>query len=242
MFPQKVPSTDKHNLPPEPIVPAILEDVDTQLIRRFLTVHKDTFSSLGPSNALFLGLAALMELHLSSPSRNVPIFGESGDTLLLRYYGHPNDLGYVHHLRVDTRIMWARLRTEVDEQRSTLLWITRFMHQHFDLNHDGMEVACKDLKERFECHFADLELAEIRLRDHIGMQSSQKSTEMAEQSIRESKRVMLRKSPYLIFNRSQGLTGYTVTALAFIFIPISLATSIYGMVSSLKHDQSVVIK
>jgi hypothetical protein len=106
---------------------------------------------------------------------------------------------------VDTRTLWPRLRTEVDERRSTLLWMPRFVDQHFDLKNAEMQAAYNDVKERFELHFKDLELAKLRLRDHIGIESSQKSTEMAEQSIRESKRVMLRE-----FNGLKSPTRTTV--------------------------------
>jgi hypothetical protein len=187
---QEAPSTAVRNLSTKDISPSAHEDLDTWLMRQLLTRHNDSLTSVGASNALFSSLAALLELHLSTPSRNMPFFTGSGETLILRYYDRST--GNREGLQVDTRILWPDLRTEVDEQRSTLLWMPRFVQQHFDLEHAGMNSAYKDLEERFKLHFQEMELAEIRLRDHIGMQSSQRSTEMVEQSIRESMRVMLR--------------------------------------------------
>ncbi|KAK3305868.1 uncharacterized protein B0T15DRAFT_494004 [Chaetomium strumarium] len=75
----------------------------------------------------------------------------------------------------------------------------------------GVKQALESMVSRYGQYTRVLEIAEARLRDQIDMISSGKSNEMAERSIQESKRAIL------------------LTVLAFIFLPVSLASSIYGM-------------
>jgi hypothetical protein len=196
MFPQARPSqvTQRDS---QASLPVPSEDLNTSLIRRYLATHGHDPSRYGSGNALFLSLAALVELHLSKPSLNEPFFTgllnlEPGNIIRLKYYsGSSTD---EHGLRVETSLLWSRLRTDVDEQRTTLRWMPRFVKTQFDVLQTELETALNELTERFELHSQELEIAETRLRDHIAIQSSQQGTRMAAQSIRESKRVMLRKS------------------------------------------------
>ena len=89
-------------------------------------------------------------------------------------------------------MIWARLRKEVDEQRATLRWIPHFFREHFDPKCKTLQKAFDDILERFKFRLQDLEQSESQLRDHLAVEGTSKSIHMAEMSIRESKRVMLR--------------------------------------------------
>ena len=194
MFPPRTPSQFSQKPTETPNFPAVAEDRDIWLIRKYLLRNNDAPATYGRENTLFLGLAALVELHLSTPSRNIPLFTRVQEYFFLKYYGCYLSPGW-WNLTVELRFLWPRLRTEVDEQRITLQWMSRFARRYFDFNEDGMEEAFQDLKDRFELNFRELELAESRVQDQTAMNSSRKSTEMAEQSIKESKRVMMCKLP-----------------------------------------------
>jgi hypothetical protein len=90
MFPQARPSqvTQRDS---EASLRAPSEDLNTSLIRRYLATHGHDPSKYGPGNALFLSLAALVELYLSKPSLNEPFFTDvldlKPDTIIrLKYY------------------------------------------------------------------------------------------------------------------------------------------------------------
>jgi hypothetical protein len=81
------------SLPVERFAPSAHEDLDARLIRQSLARYTDSFTSFGAKNALFSSLAALVELHLSTPSGSVPYFKRTGESLFLKYYGRPNEYG-----------------------------------------------------------------------------------------------------------------------------------------------------
>ncbi|KAH6865932.1 hypothetical protein BKA58DRAFT_229750 [Alternaria rosae] len=187
---------------------------NTWLIQRFITSGIGADNFFGPSNFLYVCLAALLELHLSTAPLDVPYIAKYQFQSQMRsaYYksrttGVKDDRGaYESPSRI-----WIRVRMELDEQRTTLRWMIQFFREHFNHLDEDLQAALNDIMERFKFRVQDLEQCESQLRDHIAAEGTSKSIHMAEMSIRESKRVML------------------LTALAFIFLPVSLASSVYGM-------------
>jgi hypothetical protein len=94
---------------------------------------------------------------------------------------------------------WSRLRMELDHQRHTLRWMTRFFKSHFDYRNKDLQAAFKEIRERFKLRVQDLEQVELQLRDQLANKGIDKSIGMAEMSIRESKRVLLCVLPGLPF-------------------------------------------
>ncbi|KAH6862979.1 hypothetical protein B0T12DRAFT_400939 [Alternaria alternata] len=187
------------------------------LVERFITEAVESKSQFGPGNFLYVCLAALLELHLSTAPMDVfysgLIGGHMGSTHKYRsFQGATNESLSVRNF---PDMGWSRLRMELDHQRHTLRWMTRFFKRHFDYRNKDLQAAFKEVRERFKLQVQDLEQVESQLRDQIASEGVHKSISMAEISIRESKRVMI------------------LTALAFIFLPISLASSVYGMVRPL---------
>jgi hypothetical protein len=197
------------------------------LVQRFITSGAGLNNCFGSGNFLYVCLAALVEIHLSSAPRYVPYIDGNGigSHVCYEYRGVRSDL----FQPISPGIAWTRLRRELDEQRTTLRWIGRFFRKHFDDEHKDLQAAFEDIKERFTLRVQDLEQSESHLRDHLAAEGINKSYHMAEMSIRESKRVMLRMLRFQTRSVHHADTS-EVTALAFVFLPFSLATSVYGMV------------
>ncbi|KAF2106151.1 hypothetical protein BDV96DRAFT_591526 [Lophiotrema nucula] len=111
------------------------------------------------------------------------------------------------------QMFWFSLRRELDARRKTLLLLPAFLDTHVLLEDDDdlLKRRCKRMVAEYERHLRRLEIDESRVREIIAIKSSGTATEMAQLSIRETKRTGL------------------LTVLAFIFIPISLSSSIFGM-------------
>jgi hypothetical protein len=198
------------------------------LVERYIHEAVQSKNKFGPGNFLYVCLAALLELHLSTAPTSVFHIADFGyyQGLMRKYRRNfedmANDFPPVNNypgmatnepLPVDTYpdMGWRQLRVELDDQRYTLRWMTRFFKRHLDYRNKDLQAAFKELRGRFKLRVQDLEQVESQLRDQMASEGIDKSIRMAEMSIRESKRVML------------------LTALAFIFLPISLASSVYGM-------------
>jgi hypothetical protein len=113
--------------------------------------------------------------------------------VFFEYRGTSSDTNMI----ISPALAWTLLRWELDEQRTTLRWIGRFFHKHFDDENKDLQAAFEDIKERFTLRVQDLEQSESQLRDHLAAEGINKSYHMAEMSIRESKRVMLRMLEFL---------------------------------------------
>jgi len=167
------------------------------LIQRFITSGFGSDNCFGQRNFLFVSLAALIELHLSTALHHVPVIDKSGLRYKLRfkYYveRHFNDFEKDEYYitGASPEQMWAGLRTELDEQRTTLRWMNRFFRKHFNHSNQDLQAAFDDLIELFKLRVDDLEQSDSLLKDHIASAGISKSSRMAEMSIRESKRVML---------------------------------------------------
>ena len=175
---------------------------NTWLVQRFITSGIGSDDAFGKGNFLYVCLAALVELHLSTAPLNVPHIDFRGlhSKATLKYCGHyrPDGDG-ISSWTIDSSLVWTRLRNDVDQQRTTLRWITHFFRKHFDYSNQDIQAAFNDTMECFKLQLQDLEQSESQLRDHLAVEGTSKSIHMAEMSIRESKRVMLRTA---IFMRS----------------------------------------
>jgi hypothetical protein len=193
MFPAERPSQTREKSSDE--VDQLGHKSNKWLVQRFITSGVGLNDCFGPGNFLYVCLAALVEIHLSSAPRNVPYVDWRGirSRLFYEYRGVRSG----ESLRINSDRAWTLLRTELDEQRTTLRWIGRFFHKHFDDENKNLQAAFDDIKERFTLRVQDLEQSESRLRDHLAAEGINKSYHMAEMSIRESKRVMLRMLNFL---------------------------------------------
>jgi len=167
----------------------------TWLVQRFITSGIGSENSFGKGNFLYVCLAALVDLQLSTLPSNVPHIDRYGlqSQLILEYRGGSasGTLG-PSALSADPSTTWARLRKDVDEERTTLRWMNRFFRQNFDCSNKDIRAAFDETMVCFKLRVQDLEQAESWLRDHLAVKGTSESIHMAEMSIRESKRVMLR--------------------------------------------------
>ena len=148
----------------------------------------------GAGNFLYVCLAALTELHLSTAPCYVPHVEQEGDDpkMPLKYRGRylvdkKTAVTQMH----SSSDLWIALREEVDEQRTALRWISRFSRKHFDHKNQNLQADFDDIMERFTLRVQDLEQSESQFRDYLAVEGTRNSILMAEMSIRESKRVML---------------------------------------------------
>ncbi|KAF2786191.1 hypothetical protein K505DRAFT_399794 [Melanomma pulvis-pyrius CBS 109.77] len=183
------------------------EDRVTKALRRYIGTSSSDIDRFGVGNFLFTCLEGLLRLQLAIPPPDIPAFDQFDQFLSNKYEYDSTDVA------TEPRRLWHMLRGELDKRRLTMSMLLAFVARNFDLGDEKLKTAVTDLEGMYKRYLIELELSEARLKDYIDMLSSGKSTEMAERSIAESKRVML----------------YSVTMLAFIFVPVSLASSIYGM-------------
>jgi hypothetical protein len=167
----------------------------TSLVQRYIIEETGSNNRFGPGTFLYVCLVALLELHLSSAPTCIPHIGANGveELMCLRYRDsfnpHNRECIFFH---APPGIVWNRLKTELDEQRTTLRWMTRFFQKHFDYKNQDLRTEFEEIRERFRLRVEDLEQAESQLRDSWAWEGIDKGYRMAEMSIRESKRVMLR--------------------------------------------------
>jgi hypothetical protein len=170
------------------------------LVERYITEAIETTAQFGPGNFLYVCLAALLELHLSTAPTSVfqsRMFDEHQE-LMRRYYDSRRATTNEPFPVSDYPDMgWSRLRMELDHQRHTLRWMTRFFKRHLDYRNKDLQAAFKEIRERFKLRVQDLEQVELQLRDQLATKGIDKSIRMAEMSIRESKRVLLCMLPGL---------------------------------------------
>lgn len=164
------------------------------LVERYITEAIESKTQFGSGNFLYVCLAALLELHISTAPTSILQFGEfiSREGFMNRY--RRNNLQTANEpLPVSDYPDkgWSRLRTELDHQRHTLRWMTRFFKRHLDYRNKDLQAAFKEMRERFRLRVQDLEQVESQLRDQLANEGIDRSIRMAEMSIRESKRVML---------------------------------------------------
>ena len=199
---------------------------NTWLVQRFITSGIGSNDFFGKGNFLYVCLAALIELHASTAPLHVLDIHRGGlqSRVQLEYYGQiqgKDRFGAARFapLYADPSTTWTHLRMEVDAQRTTLRWITRFFRKYFDYSNQDIQAAFKDTMECLTFRLQDLEQSESQLRDHLAVEGTSKSIHMAEMSIRESKRVMLRTATCMhspmqtLTVSSDGFGIYLLTSL-----------------------------
>ncbi|KAH8635902.1 hypothetical protein IG631_07736 [Alternaria alternata] len=164
------------------------------LVERYITEAAESKNQFGHGNFLYVCLAALLELHLSTAPTGIIHSGWFGGRkgMMCRYRRNGrNTINGPIPLGTYSDMGWRELRMELDHQRHTLRWMTRFFKRHLDYNNEDLQAALEDIRERFKLRVQDLEEVESQLRDQMASEGIVKSIRMAEMSIRESKRVML---------------------------------------------------
>lgn len=118
-----------------------------------------------------------------------------------------------------------RLRDELDSHLTMSEHIQRYVERKFEGLGTDQESKLEAALARIQLRLTNLQLSEANLKDRIFVYSSAKRTEMAERSIQESRRVILCKY-------HPCLSMFCLIAHSRIFfLPVSLTSSIYGMVS-----------
>lgn len=174
------------------------------LVERHITEAIESKPQFGPENFLYVCLAALLELHLSTAPTGVlhyEAFGQNQHQILMRKYrkNAASKANIPLSVVKYPDLGWRQLRRELDHQRHTLQCMTRFFKRHLDYRNKNLQTAFEEIRERFKLRVQDLEQVESQLRDQMAIEGIVKSIRMAEMSIRESKRVMLRMLPALPF-------------------------------------------
>jgi hypothetical protein len=173
------PLYTRRKTPADEVLPGLLESYDVWHIRKYITAESSHSNLYGHVNAASVSLSTLVELHLSRTWRIIPAFTNVGDTLPFESNHNLDDDSVLANKTVhpdgtvqyDARWIWSQMRTNVDEQRKTLMWLPRFVQHNFRVDRDHYRRAPEDLLERFELHAQELELKEARLRDHIEIHS-----------------------------------------------------------------------
>ncbi|KAI4104432.1 MAG: hypothetical protein L6R37_003251 [Teloschistes peruensis] len=129
---------------------------------------------------------------------------------------------------------WQRLRIELDRFQSGIRAFTGYLKE--DSVQTDLQQRLEKIREDEEDLCAEAQALEGTIRDTLQVNSGIKSLEESRVSIEEGKRIKLRKSTANRCSRrerggggKQQLMEFAVTTLAFIFIPTSLASSIFGM-------------
>ena len=89
---------------------------------------------------------------------------------------------------------WTYLRNHSDNLRESKLHLNRFIRNNLDLSQESAAEVSARLCAKLATYISTIEIVEARMQEQISKVASSKATEMAEMSIRESKRVMLGNS------------------------------------------------
>ena len=150
----------------------------------------------GEKNCLMVCLELLILDQLGNPSKSILRHFQGRHDKFYRRYGRQSRLNRFHLIESipQPQEEWKYLRSELDSHRETITGLQAFVYAHFEMEDVRSTRAYSRILQSYEKYCKELERAEARLRDQIGIMSSDRATEMAEISIQESKRVMLCKS------------------------------------------------
>ena len=167
-------------------------------ITRFVSERIEDVGQYGDGNFLLVCVEALLSIQSCNPPWCISLIDHENGDSWGRYTGE--------RLFEDSHQQrWAELRDELDSHRETLLWLAYFIKTNFNLEETKAKIACSGLQGNFERFVKEVEIAEVRSRDQIGILSSRKATEMAQMSIAESKRVMIRESDRIMILLNSAL-------------------------------------
>lgn len=191
-------------------LPAPNEQAELFFFRHTITTALSQVIKPSLTDGLFVCFKTLLELHLGRPSSNVPRLGDPWSNLprqedhdylsektTLKYYRWPKDTRTGdspadRRMQSEISSLWSRLRDELDMHRMMAEHISRYVQRHFQGLRDGQQAALDIILDGLRLRHLDLELSEANLRDRLAMHRSETGAEMAQLSIRESKRVILR--------------------------------------------------
>ena len=103
------------------------------------------------------------------------------------------------------RDLWFDVRAQLDLYRQSILALPDFVSQNFDMSNAGSEKAYESILGLCRRCIQCLEITESQHRDILELLRSEKATEMAELSIQESKRVMLREFELYPSNKTERM-------------------------------------
>lgn len=161
-----------------------LRDAGVSFIRKYLTTKDNNLSVIGQVGQETACIAGLIELQLHQPSCLIPVISTTG--LQLRD-SDEGDTG------LDPISLWIDLTNEIAHQKTTIAFLPQMIKRSFRSQPEGSENIVQKLITRFQVGLKELEDGEEVLKNYLALVSTQKSTDMAERSIQESKRVMLRR-------------------------------------------------
>ena len=151
------------------------------------------------TGCLFACVEALFEIHLSRPPLLVPVLASNGkgSTVRLKHYRWPSEKDYTGKslpegpVHLHTRDVWARLSSDIGAHRETLLQLPQFAKVYLSSINDSQQISLTALTSRFEARLNRLQAISTEFNAYLSMYSAERSNEMAERSIQESKRVII---------------------------------------------------
>lgn len=158
-------------------------------IDRWIYDAASTRGRYGAGNTLFACLEALLRCHQSKAPSGVPMLMDLEVPYSHPRYEHDQDRDFDY----EPPLLLDKLRHEIDSRRAVLNALPEFVRRNFDIEDPRIRIALDSVGSTYGRWTRELEIEEASFRDRLNVISTGKSTEMAELSIRESKRVLLRK-------------------------------------------------
>ena len=128
-----------------------------------------------------------------------------------------------------------RLRALVEESEDDLIYFRRYVCSHISTERISDKSWRKAEADLIQMH-QEAGRLESQLRDYmqfqvgeLALQESKKSIELSNQQMEEGKRVKICKLHDQAYNDFKSIDLIAVTVLAFVYVPLNLATSIFGM-------------
>lgn len=166
---------------------AFIEESDkTFLLHQWVQKQSGAQHDMGlpVGDFIYIFLEGLLRYHISIPPCGAGITQHWDGPFRPKYRGSSKS-------HSDPQELWYHLRREVDDKRSVMLKLRRFVSANFADFEGELSQQYNILEADYKRHIEAIEMEEAMLKDQINILMSGKSTEMAELSIQESKRVML---------------------------------------------------
>ena len=151
------------------------------------------------TGCLFACVEALFEIHLNRSPLPVPILVSPGpsSTVLLKHFRWPSEKDHRGRplpegpVYLRTQEVWQRLSFDIGAHRETLLQLPQFAKVYLSSINDLQQISLAALTSRFEARLNRLQATSTEFNAYLSMYSAERSNEMAERSIQESKRVII---------------------------------------------------
>ena len=187
-FPSKVSEDPRIGLSPTDTQSRTLLGLDLQY---WIQSQSQNLEYYGSGNFLLVCLEGLLRIDLE----NLP-------THIIR---SNMDLRDIESMPMSLKNLWSDARAQLDLYRKSIIALPDFVRRNFDMSKPASENAYQQILALCQRCIQYLEITESQQKDILDLIRSEKATEMAELSIQESKRVMLRKSEFLLFLNPQML-------------------------------------